>query len=85
MRWLGSIPNSLNMNLSQLWEMEGALLKPMGSQRVGHDLATKQQQNMLLRQIKEYPRLFLQGSVCGVGILGEHSEFCFHGIDTSNG
>ena len=48
MRWLGSIPNSLDMNLSQLWEMESALLKSMGSQRVGHDLGTKQQQNMLL-------------------------------------
>ena len=79
MRWLGSIPNSLDMNLSQLWEMESALLKSMGSQRVGHDLGTKQQQNMLLWQIKEDPRLFLQGSVCGVGILGEHAEFCFRG------
>ena len=47
MRRLESIPNSLDMNLSKLWKMEGALLQPMGLQRVGHGLATEQQNTLL--------------------------------------
>ena len=46
MRWLGSITDSLDMNLSKLQEIvkdRGAwMLQPTGSQRVRHDLATEQ-------------------------------------------
>ena len=48
MKWLNSITDSVDMNLSKLWEMvkdTGAsiVLQSMWSQRVGHDLATEQQ------------------------------------------
>ena len=44
MRWLDSITDSMNMNLSKLQERieEYGVLHSMGSQRVGHDLATEQ-------------------------------------------
>ena len=39
MRLLGSITASVDMNLSKFWD----IVEDMGSQRVGHDLATEQQ------------------------------------------
>ena len=48
MRWLDAIIDSMDMSLRKLQEMvkEGklGLLQSMGSQRVGHDLVTEQQQ-----------------------------------------
>ena len=46
MRWLDGIAGSMDMNLSRLQEIvkdkEPGVLQSMGSQRVGHDLATEQ-------------------------------------------
>ena len=48
MKWLSSITNPMDIDLSKLWETvedgEPGVLKSMGLQRVGHNLATEQQQ-----------------------------------------
>ena len=48
MRWLGSITDSRDMNLSKLWETVEdrgpGVLQSMGSQRVGHEWVTEHQQ-----------------------------------------
>ena len=52
MRWLDSITHSMDVNLSKLQEIvegsakEPGVLQSMGSQRVRHDLATEQQQQL---------------------------------------
>ena len=46
-RWLDDITDSMDMNLSKLRDIvkdrEARMLRTMGSQRVGHDLAIEQQ------------------------------------------
>ena len=48
MRWLASITNSMDMNLSKLRETveDAGAWQSMGSQRVAHDLATEQQRKL---------------------------------------
>ena len=48
MRWLDSIIDSMNMNLSKLWKIVEdrgpGMLQSIGLQRVGHVLVTVKQQ-----------------------------------------
>ena len=46
MRWLDSITDSMDMNLSR-WTGEPGMLQSMGLQRVRYDLVTEQQQQTL--------------------------------------
>ena len=46
MRWLESITDSMDMNLSR-WTREPGVLQSMGLQRVRYDLVTEQQQQTL--------------------------------------
>ena len=48
MRWLDSITNLVDMNLSKLRETveDAGAWQSMGSQRVAHDLATEQQRKL---------------------------------------
>ena len=45
MRWLDSITDAVDMNLSKFWEIveNGGVLQSMELQRVGQDLANEQQ------------------------------------------
>ena len=55
-KWLGNITNSIDMNLSQLQEIvkdgKPGVLQSMRSQRVRHDLATKQQKQDKFSEVK---------------------------------
>ena len=50
MRWMDSITDLMNMSLHKLqkqWTGEPGMLQPTGLQRVGHNLVTEQQQQLI--------------------------------------
>ena len=55
MRWCDNITDSMHMNLSKLQEIvedgEPGMLQSTGSQKVGHNLLTEQQQQQKTRQL----------------------------------
>ena len=67
MVWLGSIMNSMGMNLSKLWEIvvdrEAWCVAVHGVTKVRHDLVTEQQQQQIIcvsaaRKVVDHTRLF---------------------------
>ena len=64
MKWLESITSSKDMNLSKLWETvkdrESWQLQSVRSQRVGHDLASEQQQQQRWRKSKLLKYIYIE-------------------------
>ena len=57
MRWLDGIMDPMDMSIHKLREMvknrKRGVLQSMGLQRVGHDLATEQQQNQIAETFRD--------------------------------